>query len=64
MKRGWIGIIFHRNINYGSLLNAIAIFNFAADVMFALVEKVERGKAHASKILPFDKKIICAIVIL
>jgi hypothetical protein len=45
-------------------LNAIAIFNFAADVMFALVEKLERGKAHASKILPFDKKIICAIVIL
>jgi len=45
-------------------LNAIAIFIFAADVLFELVENVERGKAHAAKILPFDKKIICAIVIL
>jgi hypothetical protein len=32
--------------------------------LFELVEKVERVNVYASKILPFDKKIICAIVIL
>ena len=51
-------------MEYGGLLNAKAKFNVAADVLFELVENVERGRAHAAKILPFDKKIICAIVIL
>jgi hypothetical protein len=32
--------------------------------LFELVENVERVNVYASKILPFDKKIICAIVIL
>jgi hypothetical protein len=32
--------------------------------LFALVENVESFSFSAAKILPFDKKIICAIVIL
>jgi len=32
--------------------------------LFELVENAERVNVYASKILPFDKKIICAIVIL
>ena len=43
---------------------AIAILNFAAYVFVWAGRNPERVNVYASKILPFDKKIICAIMIL